>query len=555
VRGETLKVLPRGRINSISRWRSRSFAEPCAQILRVERQKATHPQNRRKPAILSKPKPAQSRPYLVLLLISLGVFIAADDLTVVSTLLPQIIVDFEIPVPTGLDDAAWIVSVYLIAYIVTMPFMGRISDIYGRWKVYTASLGIFALGSIFVPLVKDLSWLLVFRIVQALGGGAMVPVGMAIIGDVFPTERRPLAMGILATVDTAGWIFGPLYGAFLVRYLDWRWQFYLNVPASILAAASAYWVLKDLPSVKKKVSLDVLGALLLTAGLVALNLALSYSGGRAATGPSFDFNAPPPNTRFVLPLLGLAALLFGLFVALERRISNPLIRLSMFRRPNFAAACIINFLVGSTLIIAMVDVPLFINIVLAEGVTMENALQQAALRSGQILAMMTGAMTLASLLGGWLCKQLGYRLPTVLGLLIAAGGFGLMGTWSPDTRLWPMAIHLALTGLGFGLVTAPLSTTVIDTVDETQRGVASGLVLILRLIGMSVGLSVLTAWGLKRFEQLSGAYTISELGGVIFELTAQVLDETFLAAGGVLLSAVLAALLLRSRLRQPTERV
>jgi EmrB/QacA subfamily drug resistance transporter len=499
---------------------------------------------------------ARRHPYLVLFLIAFGIFIAADDLTVVSTLLPQMIVDFDIPMPTGLDDAAWIVSAYLIAYIVTMPFLGRVSDIYGRWEVYVASLALFALGSIFVPLAKTLPWLIVFRVVQALGGGAMVPVAMAIIGDVFPAERRPLAMGALATVDTAGWIFGPLYGAFLVRYLDWKWQFYLNIPASILAAAAAYWVLKDLPQTKRRSSLDIPGTLLLAGGLVALNVALSYSGGRAATGPSFDFGTPPPNTRFVLPLLALAALLLGLFAILERRLPNPLIELDMLRRPNFAIACIINFFVGLALIIAMVNVPVFINFVLPKGSAIGEMLEQAAVRSGQVLAVMTGAMTLASILGGWLCKRFGYRLPTALGLLIAAGGFGLMGTWSPGIQSGPMAVHLALAGLGFGLVTAPLSTTVIDAVGETQRGVASGLVVILRLIGMSVGLSLLTAWGLKRFEQLSSGYTIAQFSSsLLLDLTAQVLDEIFFAVGGILLVTVLIAFFLRSRLRQSSKEV
>ncbi len=501
---------------------------------------------------MSKHVAAQRRPYLVLLLVSFGVFVAADDLTVVSTLLPQMIVDFEIPVPTGLDDAAWIVSAYLIAYIVTMPFMGRVSDIYGRWKVYLGSLALFALGSILVPLAQDLPSLILFRVVQALGGGAMVPVAMAIVGDVFPAERRPLAMGVLVAVDTAGWIFGPLYGAFLVRYLDWRWQFYINVPASLLAAVTAYWALRKLPQSRQRIPLDVVGTLLLTAGLVALNVALSYSGGRAATGPSFDFDAPPPATRIVLPLIGLSAFLLGLFVVFERRISHPLIELDMLRRPNFAVACVINFLLGFTLIIAMVDVPLFINTILAQGSSVDEMLRQAAVNSGQVLAVMTGAMSLSSLVSGWLCERFGYRLPALLGLLLAAGGFGLMGTWSPDARYGPMAAHLALVGTGFGLVTAPLSTSVIDAVDETRRGVASGLIVILRLIGMSVGLSLLTAWGLKRFEQLSSAYTIAELGGVLLGLTAQVLDETFLAAGGVLLLAVLIAFGLRGRL-QPVE--
>ena len=492
------------------------------------------------------------RARLILILVSFGVFVAADDLTVISTLLPQMIIDFEIPVPAGLDDASWIVSAYLIAYIGTMPFMGRVSDIYGRWKVYVACLGIFALGSIFVPLATNLPWLITFRAIQAIGGGAMVPVAMAIIGDVFPDERRPLAMGTLVAIDTAGWIFGPLYGAFLVRYLDWRWQFYINVPASILAAIGAYLALKDLPQPKRKVSLDIPGALLFTSGLVALNMALSYSGGRAATGPSFDFDAPPPATQFVLPLLGLAVILLGIFAFLERRTPQPLLDLRMLKRPNFAQACAINFLVGIALIIAMVNVPLFINTILPEGNTVDEILRQAATRSGQVLAVMTGAMSAASLAGGWLCKRFGYRLPTVLGLLIVAGGFGLMGTWVSDMPYNLMALHLAIAGLGFGLVTSPLSTIAVDAVDETQRGVASGLVVILRLIGMSVGLSLLTAWGLQRFDQLSSGYTIAQLGDVITNLTAQVLTEIFLVSAGALLLAVPIAFLLKKKMQNPS---
>jgi EmrB/QacA subfamily drug resistance transporter len=493
---------------------------------------------------------AQEHPYLVLLLVSFGVFVAADDLTVVSTLLPQMIYDFEIPVPAGLDDAAWIVSAYLIAYIVSMPFMGRVSDTVGRLKVYLVSLGLFALGSVFVPVVHDLRLLILFRAVQALGGGAMVPVAMAIVGDLFRDERRPMAMGVLVAVDTAGWIFGPLYGAFLVRFLSWRWQFYLNIPASILAGMTAYWALRDLPQKKRRGRLDIAGALLFMGGLVALNVALSYIGGRAATGPSFDFDAAPPPTRLVLPLLVLSALLFGVFVWHERRIQQPIIDLGMFRRPNFAAACAINFSVGIALIIAMVDVPLFINAILAEGSTTDEMLRSAAVRSGQVLAVFTGTMSLASLLGGWLCGKLGYRLPIWLGLSACAGGFALMGTWHPEQAYGLMALHLAVAGLGFALVTSPLSTAVIDAAGETQRGVASGLVVILRLVGMSVGLSLLTAWGLKRFEQLSSAYTVSELGGVILELTARVLDETFLIASGLLVLTIPVVFALRNQVRR-----
>lgn len=493
------------------------------------------------------PSTARRHPYLVLALISFGVFVAAHDLTVVSTLLPQIIIDFAIPVPAGLDDASWLVSAYLIAYIAPMPVMGRVSDVYGRLPAYLASLGIFVAGSIGASFAQTLPLLIACRAVQALGGGAMVPVGMAIVGDLFEEQRRPLAMGVLVAVDTAGWIIGPLYGALLVRYLSWRWQFYINIPLGILAALPAYLVIRSLPQARQRRALDIPGALLLVTFLVTLNLALTYSGGQASSGPSFDFNAPPPAWHLVAPLLAASAVLFAFFLWVERRASAPTIDLGMFGRPNFAVACTVNFLVGAALIIAMVDVPLFINSVLATGGTAEDAVRAAALHTGLVLAALTGSQAVTSLVGGWLCGKLGYRLPTVGGLLLSAVGFGLMGTWTPHVGYGAMALHLCLAGLGFGLVTAPLSTAVIDAVDETKRGVASSLVVIMRLIGMSVSLSVLTAWGLHRFEQLSQSYTLLDLPNVSRSLTSQVLSETFLVSGAVLLITVAAAAWLRKR--------
>lgn len=505
-------------------------------------------------------------PYLVLALVAFGVFIAADDLTVVSTMLPQMIFDFEIPVPSGLDDAAWIVSAYLIAYVVTMPFMGRVSDLYGRRFVYVASMLLFAAASLLVPLVKSLPLLIVARAAQALGGGAVVPVAMAVVGDVFPTRRRAFAIGVLGAVDTAGWIWGPLYGALLVRYgpdvgswlanlspslsavagWGWQWQFYINIPISLLAALAAWWALGGLDPVESDRSLDWIGAILLSVALVAINIGLSNSGGQAAVAPSFDFSQGEKSalTR-TLPWFVTGVLALLVFGWVERRVDYPIINLTMFRRRNFVLACLVNFVVGFVLIIAMVDVPLFVNSVLARGRSLDELLRSAALDSGRILTALTASMAIASLVGGWLCGRFGYRLPTVIGLLTTAVAFALMSTWGPDESRTRMALHLALAGLGFGLVTSPVGTATIDSVTPDLRGVASGLVLILRLMGMSVGLSGLTAWGLQRFETLSAPYSIAELGEVIVIITAQVLDETFLAAAVVTLLGVGLAMGLR----------
>ena len=223
-------------------------------------------------------------PKVILTVVAFGVFVAADDLTVVSTMLRQIIFDLQIPLPDGLDRAAWIVNAYLIGYVVVMPFTGRLSDIVGRRAVYVGALGLFLVGSIWVPLADNLGSFIVGRVLTAVGGGAMVPVAMAVIGDVYPAEKRATALGTLGAIDTAGWVWGPLYGALLIRFLSWRWQFYLNIPLSLLGMAAAWWALGGLPRPEKRERIDWVGTAVLTLFLLTLNLALLNSGDVQSAG-------------------------------------------------------------------------------------------------------------------------------------------------------------------------------------------------------------------------------------------------------------------------------
>jgi EmrB/QacA subfamily drug resistance transporter len=491
--------------------------------------------------------------YLVLALVAFGVFIAADDLTVISTMLPQMIFDFEIPLPSGLDDASWIVSSYLITHVVAMPLLGRVSDIYGRRLIFISCMLLFAIGSLMVPQAASLRWLIIARVVQAIGGGGVVPVAMAVVGDIFPAGRRAFALGLLGAVDTLGWIIGPLYGAFWVRYFTWHWQFYINIPISLMTALAAWFLLRPLSERERgpEVSLDGLGALFLSAALVLLNVGLANSGGQAAAGPVFDFSAGAvPTWQKTMPYFVGGGLALLVFIWLERRVAYPLLDLRMFRLPNFTVACMVNFVVGFVLIIAMVAVPLFVNAVLAEGATLDEFIKSAALDSGQILSALTVAMAVMSVVGGWLCALFAYRLPTVTGLLLMSLGFYLMNTWSAAVTYGQMAFHLMIAGLGFGLVIAPVGTAVINAVQSHLRGVASGIVLIFRLMGMSVGLSSLTAWGLYRFDVLSLPYSIAEIGQYIGTITAQILNEMFLASAIFALLTVMLALNLRPEVRQ-----
>jgi EmrB/QacA subfamily drug resistance transporter len=513
------------------------------------------------------PAPPQARmnPYVVLALVAFGVFIAADDLTVVSTMLVQMLKDLDISVQTQLDEAAWIVNAYLIAYVVTMPFMGRVSDIFGRRLVFVTCLGVFALGSILVVLAPNLPVMVVARAITAIGGGAMVPVAIAIVGDVFPGERRPFAMGILGAVDTAGWIWGPLYGALLVRYLHWRWQFYLNLPLSAVAAIAAYYALRDVePVIDGEASnrrLDLVGAGLLTLALLAVNIGLTQvGGGLGGAAPSFDFEGAhkvSSGWQRSLPFFLVGIVAFVLFALAERRQialkrARPLIDLRMFRQRNLGLACLVNFFTGFVLIIAMVNVPIFVNVILGE------TIESAAVDSGRILSALTVAMAIASVLGGWLCERFGYRLPTLLGLAFISVGFFLMGTnWQVDVDYPQMALHLALGGLGFGLVIAPTATAVVDAVIAERRGVASALVIVLRLMGMTIGLSALTAWGLHSFDVLGKAELppLNDPGYLdsLTRITAQVLRGTFLISAVVSTVTLVPAAIMRGRERRASQ--
>lgn len=515
---------------------------------------------------------AQARrpnPVFILAWISIPIFIGALDLTVVSAVLPQVIFDLEIPVQSGLDEAAWMVSGYLLAYSVAMTFMGHLSDIYGRRRVYLLALVIFAFGSYLVAVAEawpsrftlrliylfiqsrpdpariTLYVLIAARMIQAFGGGAMVPIGMALVGDLYPTGARAKPLGFIAAVDTAGWVVGHLYGGIIVRYFDWRMIFWLNLPVCLVAFVLIWRALRGLPKGERGSRMDWLGAFLIALCLIALNVAL----GTSASGEGkLDLTRQAPLPSYALPLLLLAVLLLGLFLFRQTRIEQPLIPLSLFRRQNFTPASLANFLVGFSLFVAIASVPLFVNTIVAP------TLEQGAWDSGWLLSALTVPMAIAALPGGWLTARHGYRLPALIGLTAAVAGFGLMTHWQLDTTYAMMAPHLLLAGIGFGLTIAPIAAAVVDAAPEGYRGTASALVIIFRLVGMTLGVSSMTTYGLHRIDVLSSRMLpvpadIVEIVRVGMEATVRVIGETFLIAGAMCVLALLPILRLRNLLK------
>ncbi len=496
--------------------------------------------------------PAAPGPRAVLWAVGFSVFVAADDLTVVSTMLRPIIGDLGLVLPDGLDDAAWVVNAYLIAFVAVMPIAGRVSDVIGRRLTFVLAYACFLAGTIWIPLTDSLGPFLVGRVLTALGGGAMVPVALAVVADVYPERQRARALGVLGSIETMGWVWGPLYGAMLVRFLDWRWQFWLNVPLGLIGLAAVWWALRGHDRPREPTKVGWTGAGLLTLVLVSLNLALL--GGaevQSVTGLDQLTGGGGSDLRWLYLVAAAGTIAF---VVHERRSDDPLIDRQLLRGRNVRAALVVNFVIGAALVIAMVDVPLFVNAV-------EIDIDDAAVTAGWILSALTATMAVASYVGGRLTERWWTGPPIVVGLLLCSSAYAVMGvTWDATSPYWVLALQLAVLGTGIGLTFAPTNAAVVDHAHPDKRGTAAALVMVVRLVGLSVGLSALTAWGLARFNDLRGDIELPPLTDPGFdealraastELTASAISDTFVATAVVVGIGLIIVVLLQRRPSTP----
>src|SRR5438132_5983613 len=401
----------------------------------------------------------------------IGVFFTAMDQTVVVTALPPIVTALNIGL-TKLDHAAWIISAYLLGFIIAMPLMGRVSDIYGRRRIFLLCLAIFGIGSILCGLAPvfaqlwDLGFLgvvnlgtaspgliglIAARFIQAVGGGALVPVAMAIAGDFYGQGRRALALGIIGAVTEAGGVIGPLYGAIIVQQFGWQYIFFLNVPI-VIGLMVGVWILIP-KGTHLHEGIDWIGAVLLGLALTCLSLGLAQQG--TDIGPTLP-NAPAPQNNPIS--LGLAIIFLIAFVLVERKVRWPVVDLSLFKRLPFSATSLVSLFVGAALIIAMADIPLFVDTVLSRQINEADI----PLVSGLALLRLTAMIPVGALLGGWLSSRISCRFTGVLGLLFVATGFYLMSRWPMNVDWTQITISTVTTGFGFGLVIAPISTTAIN---------------------------------------------------------------------------------------------
>jgi MFS family permease len=491
-----------------------------------------------------------SRP-VVLGLAGAGLFIAALDAYVVVTLLPSMIADVGLTIDR-FEQATPIVTGFLGGYVVAMPFLGAYSDARGRAPVYAACMIAFAAGSAVTATsglwtFAGLPWLVAGRVLQGLGGGGLVPLSLALAADLYRDSARSLALGWVAGLQEAGSVFGPLYGTTLAALAasagGWRFVFWVNLPLAAVCAAGLLLATRRLAPSPRPVasSIDWVSAALLGVGLGLLVVALYPDD---------------PDHRATSKLLLPAGIASGIVLAFygwrQVRRLEPLVPRELLRSRGFLGVAVSNLLIGAALMVALVDVPVLGRLVFN--------LDQ--LGSGLLLSRFLVGIPVGAVLGGWLGGRVGGRIVAAAGMLLSAAAFLQMSTWPANElalQVGPVRqadLALAVCGLGFGIVIAPVTAAVLALTRDQSHGLATSLVVLARTMGMLVGLSALTAFGLHRFHQILGTPVLTDtnlrarvdhLAKLVAAAFLQEYREIFSVAAAM---CVLAALVIVATVRQ-----
>ena len=401
----------------------------------------------------------------ILFAILLGLFLAALDQTIVAVALPTIVTELG-----GQSLLTWTITIYLLTSTITVPFYGKLSDLYGRKPLLMIGITLFLVGSVLSGLSQDMTQLIIFRGVQGLGAGALFPISLAVIGDLFTPAERGKYQGLFGAVFGLSSIIGPLLGGFLTEQVSWHWIFFVNLPIGVVALA-VIWRL--LPTVKRSDAtrnLDYLGAGVFTVAVGALLIGLTNK--QSMDWTTFEVGG--------LILIGLA--LGAVFVFVESRAKEPIVPLGLWRDRTYATSIIATFLISFGFFGAAIFLPQWFQFV--QGATPTNSgLYSLALLAGLILG---------SVGSGYIVSRTGrYKAVILIGLAVMAVGLVLMSNLRADTELPILWVWMFITGIGIGPTLAVFTIVVQNAVPMRALGVATSNLTFFRQIGGSVGLAVL----------------------------------------------------------------
>ncbi|BDG62431.1 MDR family MFS transporter [Caldinitratiruptor microaerophilus] len=405
----------------------------------------------------------------VVISVMLATFLTAVDATIVDTAMPRIVGALG-----GFSLLTWLVSAYLLTSTATVPVYGKLADIFGRKRTFTAGALIFLLGSALCGQAQSMVQLILFRGVQGLGAGAILPVVQTIIGDIFTPAERARVQGWFSSVWGLSALTGPLVGGFIVDHFSWRWLFYINLPLGGLAIAMLLTNLDERLG-RRRAPVDYLGSALLTAGTSAILLALLEGG------VHYPWGSP-----FILGLLASGAALLALFVLQELRHPDPMLPLDLFRDPTIGVANLASLMIGGVFYGTTVYLPLW-----AQGVQ-----GFSATRSGASLLWLSVGWPLASIYGGRYILKVGMRPAALLGLALnalAAAGLLVLDRRPGGIPEVGLAAVTFVVGAGMGFATLSFILGVQSAVGWERRGVATASLQFIRTLGGLIWVSVMGA--------------------------------------------------------------
>ncbi|MBN1677815.1 MAG: MFS transporter [Candidatus Thermoplasmatota archaeon] len=410
--------------------------------------------------------------------LTLGLLLASLDQTVVGTSLPKIVGDLG-----GLDRFSWLFSAYMLAATIMIPMAGKMSDRYGRRPVFLLGMVFFLSGSALSGLAQDMNQLIIFRFFQGFGGGAMFPVAVATVADLYAPSERGKMQGALGAVFALASIIGPFVGGWIVDNIDWRWVFYVNLPfgAAAIVVTSVKFPRVD---VDAREPVDYLGIALLTAALSA-GLLITFWGGTTYDWASIE----------ILSLGAACVLLSVAFIYVETTAPDPMLPLSLFREPVFALSSLSLMVMVMGLLGIVAFLPLFLQAVIGISATY----------SGELLVPLMLTSMLGAIVSGLMLKKTGYKIWILGGPLITALGLYLLSTLHSGSDTLEAVAYLLIAGLGLGFTMANYVVAGQNVVSKEMMGVASSTLTLFRTLGGTIGVTVLGVVVNRRFSaELSG---------------------------------------------------
>jgi EmrB/QacA subfamily drug resistance transporter len=422
---------------------------------------------------------------IILGTVMLGMLTAAVGQTVVGTAAPHMVADLD-----GVEHYAWIFTAYLLASTITVPIYGKLSDTYGRRPFFLGGITIFMIGAVLCGMAQDMNQLILFRAVQGLGAGAIIPIAIAIVGDIFPPSERGKWQGVLFATFGLATVIGPTMGGWLTDSFGWRWIFYVNLPIGAIAILAASMTLPRTISGEHR-KIDYLGVVFLTFAAVPLLLALSWAGTEHAWG-----------SNLVLGLLGASALGLGAFLLVELRAENPILNPRYFTNRIYSICMIGAFLTALGMFSTVMYMPLFL----------QGVLGHSATRSGMLVTPMMLGLVISSILGGQMLARIGrYKFMAIIGFVLAASGMTLMATMDASTSTGEVLRNVVITGIGIGMMMQLFTIVAQNAFSIRELGSVTASAQFFKQIGGALGVAAMGSVLLNRYQTAFNERATSEL--------------------------------------------